>query len=193
MIAEGKPFKGFILDFDYSSFWMDVQAKKNLVPAIVGAVLEARKRYGDRLFEEGDSARMKMLSVGDNVMRELKERAGTPAFMAIEFLGRHTPIVHEVHHDLESFYWLLIWLVLRHTNDDHHHGSSAVFRGDENLCRTHKIVFLLFETLTVRGNAPLTHLLKSLAALVMKSICWANLKTDIVRLTHAAFLQALNE
>ncbi|GBE89321.1 hypothetical protein SCP_1503290 [Sparassis crispa] len=37
------------------------------------------------------------------------------------------------------------------------------------------------------------HLLKSLTALVGKSICWPNLKTNIIPLTHAAFLQALND
>lgn len=24
-------------------------------------------------------------------------------------------VIHEARHDLESFYWLLLWLVLRHT------------------------------------------------------------------------------
>ncbi|GBE89316.1 hypothetical protein SCP_1503240 [Sparassis crispa] len=73
MIAEGKPFKEFILDFDYSSFWMDAQAKKNLVPAIIGAIMEACRWYGDHLFEEGDSARTTIPHVSNNVMYDIRK------------------------------------------------------------------------------------------------------------------------
>lgn len=34
--------------------------------------------------------------------------------MAVEVLQRRL-VIHEARHDLESFYWLLLWLVLRHT------------------------------------------------------------------------------
>ena len=37
--------------------------------------------------------------------------------MAIEIL--RTCVAHEIHHDLESFFWLLIWVVLRHTAHSH--------------------------------------------------------------------------
>ena len=44
------------------------------------------------------------------------ERTGTKPFMALELLEHHEgTIVRRYRHDLESFYWLLIWLILRHT------------------------------------------------------------------------------
>ena len=42
---------------------------------------------------------------------------GTLFFMAIEIL--RMCVAHDVHHDLESFFWLLIWVVLRHTAHSH--------------------------------------------------------------------------
>ncbi|KAJ7497689.1 hypothetical protein FB451DRAFT_955550, partial [Mycena latifolia] len=48
---------------------------------------------------------------------------GTYPFLAIEVLkhsrDRTAEHRHEVKHDLESFYYLLIWLVLRHTDHQH--------------------------------------------------------------------------
>lgn len=47
---------------------------------------------------------------------------GTTYFMAVELLiaqNDNLPTVHSACHDLESFYWLLVWLILRHTDHDH--------------------------------------------------------------------------
>lgn len=40
-------------------------------------------------------------------------RCGTPTFMAIDMLASRYP-EHEYRHDLESFYWVLVWFVLNH-------------------------------------------------------------------------------
>ncbi|KAF7323175.1 SNF2 superfamily protein [Mycena chlorophos] len=52
------------------------------------------------------------------VDKSLKDMTGTRPFLAIEILrtsGTTDAVKHASHHDLESFYWLLIWMVLRHT------------------------------------------------------------------------------
>jgi hypothetical protein len=44
--------------------------------------------------------------------------------MAIELLDKANTR-HEVHHDLESFYWLLTWITLRYTAHNHDDGALA--------------------------------------------------------------------
>lgn len=34
--------------------------------------------------------------------------------------------IHDVRHDLETFFWLLVWVLLRHTNHEHEEGRHAV-------------------------------------------------------------------
>ncbi|KAI0373637.1 hypothetical protein BV20DRAFT_750961 [Pilatotrama ljubarskyi] len=101
-----------------------------------------------------------------------KERMGTPYFMAIELLagGVSNSAEHQTHHDLESFYWVLIWIVLRHTNHDHFKGQHAC---EELFERGHgareKYVWVLeqqLRPLAVHDNAPLTQLLRDLAMLM---------------------------
>ena len=36
-------------------------------------------------------------------------------FMSDELTASPTPVVHDVRHDIHSFYWVLLWVVLRHT------------------------------------------------------------------------------
>ncbi|KAK7690101.1 hypothetical protein QCA50_006747 [Cerrena zonata] len=40
-------------------------------------------------------------------------RCGTPTFMAIDMLASDRP-EHEYRHDLESFYWVLVWFIITH-------------------------------------------------------------------------------
>ncbi|KAJ7623713.1 hypothetical protein FB45DRAFT_926543 [Roridomyces roridus] len=53
----------------------------------------------------------------DEVQASLQKLAGTFPFMAIQFIHNplHETVVHSPHHDLESFYWLLVWMVLRYS------------------------------------------------------------------------------
>ncbi|KAJ7717059.1 hypothetical protein DFH07DRAFT_346847 [Mycena maculata] len=46
--------------------------------------------------------------------KSLKERTGTFSFLAIQILGNRE-VPHNAGHDLESVYWLLVWIILRHT------------------------------------------------------------------------------
>ena len=73
-------------------------------------------------------------------------------------------VVHEVRHDLESFFWLLIWLVLRHTAHDDAQGNlacSSLFDGDTDaVCASRKSDFLARrKRLMVSGNGPLSRLI----------------------------------
>ncbi|KAH9915740.1 uncharacterized protein B0H18DRAFT_89487 [Fomitopsis serialis] len=92
---------------------------------------------------------------------ESKERTVTCYFMAIAVL--QGCVIHQVRHDLESFYWFLVWLVLRHTK--HTRPSKETALSDlfdqvtVNACRIMKVGWLSVEPLGVEDNKPLTNLL----------------------------------
>ncbi|KAJ7164695.1 hypothetical protein C8R43DRAFT_988047 [Mycena crocata] len=62
--------------------------------------------------------------------KSLKELTGTFPFLAIEILKHQSPHTppHTAAHDLESIYWLLIWIILRHTNHTHVGGRYTCHR-----------------------------------------------------------------
>lgn len=115
--------------------------------------------------------------------------------MAVEIL--RGDVIHDARHDLESFYWLLVWLVLRHTDHDHAAGNlacSRLFDGDDEWdCDDHKgSWFIKPQPLGVRGNVPLTYLLAE-----FKSQCLYNILhhqfIPIVPLTHESVLAAFDK
>ncbi|KAJ7100253.1 hypothetical protein B0H15DRAFT_877615 [Mycena belliarum] len=86
----------------------------------------------------------------ESIEKSLKDLTGTRPFLAIELM-RKTPVHHEAHHDLESFYWLFLWCILRYTAHTHHKGPHA--------CRT---IFdsgmkqgTLQDPVPIKGNLPL--------------------------------------
>jgi len=105
-------------------------------------------------------------------------------------------IVHEAHHDLESFFWLLVWLVLRHTAHSHPRGSRAcaiwfdTADNEQNECL--KVAWLLRPSrITVPGNRPLTALLEE-----YRKLCRHNFSYDgaaVVPVTHAGVLAIFND
>ncbi|KAI0762193.1 hypothetical protein BD413DRAFT_445226, partial [Trametes elegans] len=128
-----------------------------------------------------------------------KERTGTFYFMAYEILASE-PTVHSGHHDLESIYWVLVWIVLRHTNHSHPLGQKAcsevfVMPGDSTYpAAAAKLLWLTKQVrpgnqrLVVTNNEPLTQLLSDLAILVGKQLpdMWCTPRTS---LTHEAMLE----
>ncbi|CAK5268325.1 unnamed protein product [Mycena citricolor] len=91
--------RGFLVDWDYAEF-----TEKGL---------EAfKKNFGSRLHSEQY----------DSVDKSLKHITGTWPFLAIEVmqhsLGQRKNFKHGSHHDLESLFWLLYWMGVRHTK--HH-------------------------------------------------------------------------
>jgi len=104
-------------------------------------------------------------------------------------------IVHEAHHDLESFYWLLVWLVLRHTAHDDSERSQACATwfdsSSETKCMALKIWWLLKpDRVSVPGNRPLSVLLEE-----YRRLCALNFSYEdhVVPVTHAAVLAIFDE
>ncbi|KAI0788320.1 hypothetical protein C8Q74DRAFT_1446778 [Fomes fomentarius] len=108
-----------------------------------------------------------------------KERTGTFYFMAMDLLAIDDfgPVIHGVHHDLESVYWVLLWVVLRHTK--HSLGPEKcghVFTyGNDQQAYDAKMSWIgptpHFDTrkssrLVVENNEPLTTLLEKFRRLV---------------------------
>ncbi|KAF7299393.1 Serum paraoxonase/arylesterase 2 [Mycena indigotica] len=53
------------------------------------------------------------------VNKEPTRFTGTLPFMALELLrskALHTPVAHKAHHDIESLFWIQIWMLTRYTN-----------------------------------------------------------------------------
>ncbi|KAI0788300.1 hypothetical protein C8Q74DRAFT_1367047 [Fomes fomentarius] len=148
LIAEDSTRGGFLHDFDYSSMTEVIPGRQS--DPVSAALFEVIKLDDHR-----------------------KERTGTFYYMAVAILGSHKPIVHDVHHDLESAYWVLLRLVLRHT--EHTLGQEVckdVFiLGNDRSAAAAKSYWILFQArdLVVEGNAPLTTLLLEFRSLLHRS------------------------
>ncbi|PCH37069.1 hypothetical protein WOLCODRAFT_52880, partial [Wolfiporia cocos MD-104 SS10] len=170
-------FCGFIDDLDYSS---PVDSSNGTVVTVT-TPLSAGERKKFRELEN-----------------ELKERTGTVEFMAMELIDAdpENDVPHQAHHDLESFFWLLVWVVLRHMNHDHKEGKGAF--ADIFGAITPKQVKKMKESLfykkmfTVKDNAPLSYLLKRLRSMVFKAYVEDIAQTP-VPLTYDAMLKAFDE
>ncbi|KAF8208525.1 hypothetical protein K438DRAFT_2012560 [Mycena galopus ATCC 62051] len=96
---------GFLLDWDYAEFTPD-------------GLESFKKEFPDRAKE---------IHRYTPINKSLKDFTGTLPFVAIEMIDPSN-ILHAAHHDLESFYWLLIWMIVRHTNHTHKDGDLACSR-----------------------------------------------------------------
>ncbi|KAI0648606.1 hypothetical protein C8Q79DRAFT_1007195 [Trametes meyenii] len=106
-----------------------------------------------------------------------KKRAGTHHFIAIELHYPRTNVPHDLNHDLESFFWVLIWIVLRHTRHIHPYGCSAcdtVFvteSDNDTLARGMKLSFAIdIRSVRVLHDGPLSTLLNKFRDLVLESL-----------------------
>ncbi|TBU27776.1 hypothetical protein BD311DRAFT_788906 [Dichomitus squalens] len=150
--AEQGSFTGFIHDFDYSSMSRDFPTNFTSAAAL-----------SELLTVDVDGG-------------EPKERVGTFHFMSIELVAGSVIPSSPLHHDLQSFYWVLLWIALRHTDHTHPMGDKAcpsIFQlGDAN-CVSAKLIWLhspIRKNLSVRDNVPLTVLLKELGDLCLGTI-----------------------
>ncbi|OCH84837.1 hypothetical protein OBBRIDRAFT_689425, partial [Obba rivulosa] len=136
--SQKKKYGGLLTDFDYSFMF----------PATAGAAQGKNRTSPSSLY-----------------CRFLKTVQGTPYFIAIEILRKARGVQHGAHHDLESFYWVLVWSILRHTDHTHPDKNRAYgqlfFRGTDSACVAIKREWIQINAyeLTIRGNAPLTELL----------------------------------
>ncbi|KAI0689320.1 hypothetical protein C8T65DRAFT_588766 [Cerioporus squamosus] len=150
--ADPNSFAGFLHDFDYSSMSRDVPDDSC---ASLSAAALAKK-----LIAEAD-------------MGSLKERTGTYFFMAVSRLN-DSGDAHWVHHDLESFYWVLVWVVVRHVAHGHPLGPklcSNVFpQGTDEVGGNGKVSWLQGKGkgkhFVIPGNPPLTDLVRKLSVIV---------------------------
>ncbi|PCH39194.1 hypothetical protein WOLCODRAFT_57303, partial [Wolfiporia cocos MD-104 SS10] len=164
-------FYGFIYDFDYSS---PVDSSK------LGTPLDMDERKNLRELEN-----------------ELKERTGTVEFMAMELIDADTKtgVPHQAHHDLESFFWLLVCVVLHHTYHDHRKGKDAVAEiigaTTPRQARERKETIFYRKMFTVKDNAPLSYLLKRLQ--LKEGPRFRNITQIPVPLTYDTMLEVFDE
>ncbi|EED84136.1 predicted protein [Postia placenta Mad-698-R] len=168
---------GFISDFDQAFNWKRFLQLRGWAPTL--ASWQKFVDGGDQAgipahfgLTDQREAENRIQLERDQLSSMFKERTSNCYFVAIEILEERfraqQPIVHEARHDLESFYWLLLWLVLRHTEHDHPEGvftCTSVFAAANDHDRSRLKVAWLSKPrgeIRVRGNNPLTVLLAHL-------------------------------
>ncbi|PIL28116.1 hypothetical protein GSI_09767 [Ganoderma sinense ZZ0214-1] len=137
--------------------------------------------------------RLRLLIGEEDVDGDLavRERMGTHHFMALTPLllppWHAKDFVHTTSHDLESFYWVLAWAILRHTNHAHPSGDDAflaVFPDTDEPYEAFsaKLLWLKFgvKQLAIPNNQPLTDLVLKLSAVVCKHYAEDTLEYDMV-------------
>ncbi|KAI0365542.1 hypothetical protein BV20DRAFT_733239 [Pilatotrama ljubarskyi] len=131
----------------------------------------------------------------------LMETTGTYHFMAIQLLEasyNSSDVCHSARHDLESFYWVLLWVVMRHTAfakvDPSACGDTFTFGDDAVGATSAKIARLFrYKTLKIPKNGPLTALLAALSVHVYRA---NRVEIDDARqvpLTYATMLSVFND
>ncbi|KAI0648643.1 hypothetical protein C8Q79DRAFT_1007230 [Trametes meyenii] len=152
-------FSGFLHDYDYSSMIPDPKTSAD------DAEVESAGDGTELGLDAPDGAKE---SIDPDTQ---KERTGTYYFMAFEIL-KVPDIIHHTHHDLESFYWVLLWVVVRHTN--HGRGEeicNRIFKyGDDAESANAKRCWLEDAAFEIPDNKPLSFLLKELTRLVRFNI-----------------------
>ena len=103
-------------------------------------------------------------------------------------------IIHGVHHDLESFYWVLLWVVVRHTDHGHPVGAelcNKIFKyGSDEDSAGAKIVWLMNPLgFTIKDNEPLTYLFEQLRQLVRNNALSMQMNGVPKPLTYDAILE----
>ncbi|EPT03334.1 hypothetical protein FOMPIDRAFT_1115985, partial [Fomitopsis schrenkii] len=129
------------------------------------------------------------------VLQRARERTGTQLFMAIEIL--RSKVTHEARHDLESFYWLLVYILLRHTNHGHWRWKAAfdalftVVSWDQAAAMKFCWITRPTAPLTIPGNAPLHDLLEGLRDAL--EFNFPQRRFPVQRVTHAQILTLFDQ
>ncbi|KAI0324565.1 hypothetical protein GY45DRAFT_1357175 [Cubamyces sp. BRFM 1775] len=174
---------GILHDYDYSSMTMEVPTS----PTVADDSSNPPKLYHLRLEQD------KPLEHASGH----KERTGTYYFFAIDLLDPtiQTPL-HQARHDLESFYWVLLWIVLRHTVYAHVAGQNACetafVYGDDLKAMSTKRSWLVGPLPTIPGNEPLTELIYELSGQIYRATLTERWGTSRTPLTYDTFLAPFN-
>ncbi|KAI0350428.1 hypothetical protein OH77DRAFT_1431046 [Trametes cingulata] len=172
----GHRIKGVLHDYDYSSI--------TSVPPAEPAASTSSDPPPLRLLEREEQF--------ENVA-QFKERTGTYYFIAIELLDPDVgDVLHEPRHDLESFYWVLLWIVLRHTEcvrvDPTLCGRAFEDKDDAGAVAAKRAWLGRIVRLKIPDNEPLSELLAAFDALVYQANLRQTHATTQVPLTYRAVL-----
>ncbi|OSC97835.1 hypothetical protein PYCCODRAFT_1480999 [Trametes coccinea BRFM310] len=137
----------------------------------------------------------------DEVERSKARQIGAYPFIAIELLDPAPDTRHGPSHNVESFFWVLMWVVLRHTYcyRQRWQAPDDLFKRlfganvDHSACACKAAWLLNKRELTVYGNEPLTTLVRRLAWLVGVSQEFAYVSVPWQELTHSAVLAIFDE
>ncbi|TFY57946.1 hypothetical protein EVJ58_g6716 [Rhodofomes roseus] len=152
---------GFLQDFDYAFSWRHFLLRRGW-----RATKESWEQYVRTNEGHPDPSLQPLdaeMAAERKKKRDCKQRTGTLHFMAIEVVNGG--ITHEVRHDLEAFYWLLVWMLLRHARHQHRGGIHSCRQLFEHTTDDEsagvKVIWLeKKEVLTVENNPPLNCLLE---------------------------------
>ncbi|EPT02668.1 hypothetical protein FOMPIDRAFT_1105917, partial [Fomitopsis schrenkii] len=172
---------GFLHDFDYASNW-----KRFLADMQSDTSLAAWHAY---TLEEYKKDMAKRNEKKKNKTEEQKQRTGTIYFMAVEILDKTFRITHEARHDLESFYWLLVWIVLRHVTCESYRTWHELFDcPNSQIASDVKRAWLNGDEprIIIDGNEALTELLEQFRLLCFRN---AYMKEPEQRMTHNKVLR----
>ncbi|EPT02491.1 hypothetical protein FOMPIDRAFT_82542 [Fomitopsis schrenkii] len=129
-----------------------------------------------------------------------KAQTGTKRYMAVEVLDvdEHRD-THEARHDLESFFWLFVWLVLRNVSC-HTCGPwpveveyDALFGWSSNRWSKRHFISDRRMQITIEHNKPLTTLLESFRQLCKTNYRSGDEKEDVRWMTHEDVLKLFHE
>ncbi|KAI0327074.1 hypothetical protein GY45DRAFT_1428709 [Cubamyces sp. BRFM 1775] len=172
--------KGVLHDFDYSSM--------TAVPPPPGDAQSA-------LSEAPPLHRLEVDENDAEDAEKFKERTGTYYFIAHDLIDPDTITpIHDICHDLESYYWVLLWVVLRHTNHTAGITCADLFPfGDDRTAAEKKYNWghKMRRSLTVVNNPPLTKLLEDFKMLIYFSL--QEKMAGPVPLTYEAVLRVFDE
>ncbi|KAH9930116.1 uncharacterized protein B0H18DRAFT_1209608 [Fomitopsis serialis] len=207
-------FTGFLLDFDYGFDWKAALKHAGL-PVTKASWKTFVEKYNESLPYRHRPAPPEQQPVLDphdadvtnpeakaarekwEVRMKMRERTGTLDFMAMEIL--HSYLAHDVRHDLESFFWLLLWIVSRHTSNTSYPTYGVyldVFDTHQEKSSAAKKITFLMESMPfqVKDNKPLTTLLRD-----FKQLCLHNVPrggedpSTIVPLTYESVLAVFDK
>ncbi|KAI0656364.1 hypothetical protein C8Q70DRAFT_921664 [Cubamyces menziesii] len=175
-VPEKPDCKGVLHDFDYSSM----------------TAVPPSENTSSSSSEPPRLHRLELDEDDPEDVEHLKERTGTYYFIAHDLLEPNiVASVHDTCHDLESYYWVLLWIVLRHTKFIEDYTCARLFPlGDDATAAEKKWSWAnkLRQSLTVIDNPPLTTLLHEFKRAVYHSLKEPEVG-DPVPLTYEAVLQ----
>lgn len=115
--------------------------------------------------------------------------------MSVELL-EEDGVVHGPHHDLESVYWILVWIILRHTRHDSRATNKACgnlfkFDSDGDSADAKRSWLFGKGTIGVIDSAPLSWLIQEFTVLTYKHL--SSRDGPGVSLTHDAVLKIFDQ